>query len=399
MVAATGAIVAGSPAAGQDAATEVCVDVGVRFRWFGGPVTSVTIPIEAVDGLVESITVEVEDENHPSSGPQTSERVTIALGAQTVGTTPDLDDDVTEASLTLAVGATLAFDTVTITHAPDVGPDSITVRQLCVAIASPPSSTTVAPATTSSTTSVPASTSSTSTTTSTPAEPSSTTTTTTTTTVPPQVPGSGSFVADCATVGAPAEAALVWAARGTLPSAVSVGTPIALTEQVWSVTIPGALFDNALALDLIADGDEVGVVIGGTIAADNTEEGERSATGLVGAAPVVIGDDGSARPATGTVAAPDMVFTPTASPVTVRLAAATLDLDLGLAEPVQLACVFDDTPPHVTSPPPDVSPPEPPELAITGPGTYLWAGIVVFVLLDVGYLAWSATRPRRRAVA
>ena len=92
-----------------------------------------------------------------------------------------------------------------------------------------------------------------------------------------------------------------------------------------------------------------------------------------------------------------MVFTPTTDRVDVRITTATADLDFGLSEPVRLTCSFDaDQPPFVSSPPTEVAGPPPGELAFTGPSTYLWTAIIVFVLLDVGYLAWSTGRPGRR---
>ena len=94
------------------------------------------------------------------------------------------------------------------------------------------------------------------------------------------------------------------------------------------------------------------------------------------------------------VAADDMTFTPTADRVAFRLAAATLVMRLGDTD-VDVSCAFDvEQPPIVVTPPGEIAGPPPGELAVTGP-SLLVAGIVVFVLLDVGYLAWSATRPRR----
>ena len=47
------------------------------------------------------------------------------------------------------------------------------------------------------------------------------------------------------------------------------------------------------------------------------------------------------------------------------------------------------------TPPIEVAGP-PPELAITGPNSYLWAAVITFLMLDVGYLLWSIGRPEKR---
>ena len=121
----------GSPAAvaqeAEPTPAETCVTPNVRFIHHGGAPRSVTVPITPVAGTVASITVVVDDPPHPQGATQTSERVTISLGSHVVGTTPDLPDDETGATHVLPVGVALEFDTVTITHAPDEGPDSITV--------------------------------------------------------------------------------------------------------------------------------------------------------------------------------------------------------------------------------------------------------------------------------
>ena len=266
------------------------------------------------------------------------------------------------------------------------------------------SSTTSTSTTTSPTTSVPtdSSTTSTSTTTSSsttvPGDGSTTTSSTTvpapTVAPPTTIPGQGSFVAEC-TSGATSAAGFVWTAAGSVPDTVVPGEPITISAQVWQVAIPLSVLENARQAGLIAIGDTFEVVIGATIAADDTVEGEQSQAGIVGSVTVVDAGDGTASSAQVVVAADDMTFTPIGDRVAFRLAAGSILLRIG--PDVEVECAFDvEQPPIVVTPPGEIA--GPPELAVTGPSPLLVAGIVVFVLLDVGYLAWSATRPRRAAV-
>lgn len=381
---------AAGAAGGQTASSEVCATIGERFVYFGGTPASVTVPIGPIIGSVESVTVVVNDTSHPDGASQPSERVTISLGADVIGTTPDLADAETGATHVLPVGADVDVDSLTVTHAPEAGPDSINVVSVCVSLAPPqPTTTTSAPSTTTSTT-----------TTSTlpptpvvPAPPSSTTTT------EPPVPGAGSFAASCSAAGAPDLAALVWTAQGVLPSTITSGELATLAQQQWSVSIPASIFDQAIDLGLVVPGDVVPVSIGASIHADGTDEGTQTVSGLASSVVVAVNEDGTAQPAVAVVSAPDMVFTPNADRIEVRLAAGTAELDLGLGEPVRFTCAFgDEEPPFVSSPPTEVAGP-PEELAFTGVSTYLWAALIVFVLVDVGYLLWSAGRPERRRVS
>ncbi len=385
-----------APVGAQDTTTaptsvgETCVEVGARFVYRGGTPASVTVPVEPVAGVVEAVTVVVDDPPHPLGASQSSERVAVSLGAAVVGTTPDLPDDETGASYVLPVGGTLEFDTVTVTHAPDLGPDSITAVSVCVAWTPTSASSTTTTSTTTTTT-----TSTTTTTTTTPPIVAPPPSSSTTSTVPP-APGQGSFAAACAAVGSDDLASLIWTAEGTLPSTVVSGDPVTLGQQRWSVSVPASVLEAARSLGLVDAGDVVPVSIGATISARDTAEQERSAPGLSTSVVVAVGADGTALPAVATVAAPDMDFTATGDRIDVRIATATATLDLG-GESVELSCTFaPDQPPFVSSPPTEVAGPPPGELAFTGPSTYLWAAIIVFVLLDVGYLVWSVGRPERR---
>lgn len=428
--------------------TTKCVGIWTQFSFDGDTPDSRTVPVPLVDGHVVSVVVDLSDFGHPEPMSQPGERVSVALGDTVVATTPDLGDDETRRQYTLPVGRTLTFDSVTVTHAPIEVPDDIFVKTVCIEFTDDPgpssststvpgdgsttttstpstssssttsvptdgsttsTTTTTSPTTTSPTTSVPTDGPTTSTsTTSTPATTSSTTvpgegsTTTSSTTVPvptvappTTIPGQGSYVAEC-TSGATTAAGFVWTAAGSVSDTVVPGEPITLSSQVWQVAIPASVLENARQAGLIAIGDTFEVVIGATIAATDTVEGEQSQSGIVGSVTVGDAGDGSAASAQVAVAADDMTFTPTGDRVAFRLAAGSILLRIG--PDVEVVCGFDvQQPPIVVTPPGEIA--GPPELAVTGPSPLLVAGIVVFVLLDVGYLAWSATRPRRAAVA
>lgn len=385
-----------------------------HFVYRGGVPTSLTFPLGPLDGMVDVVTVSVRDDAHPDGDPQLSERVTVTLGDVVVGTTDDLPDDQTGAVFTFSFGLTSDADTVTISHVPGDGPDSIGVVEVCVTTVALPSTTTLPASTTTNpspttTTFAPPATSAPPVTTSAPppTNPPPTTTASPTTSAPPSssvpppntVPSGGSFSATCAAVGSDDLASLVWTASGNLPTETVAGTPITLSDQEWSVSIPGSVLESATELGLIEIGDSIPVVIGGTISASGTDEPTRSAHDLATSVVVTANTGGAVQPALARTPAPDMVFTPNSDAVAFRMSTASAALDLGLAEPVQLTCTFDEAqPPFVASPPAQVSPP-PGELAFTGPSTYLWAAIIVFVLLDVGYLLWSASRPERRPLS
>ncbi|MEM9202145.1 MAG: hypothetical protein AAGC53_10815 [Actinomycetota bacterium] len=381
-----------------------------HFAFDGSDPDSVTVPFGPILGEVDAVTVTVFDRSHPGAETQPGERVTISLGTTAVGTTPDLPDGDQAATYVLAVGRYLETDSLSVAHSPSEVADSITVVSVCVtfAVAPPSTTTTIAPTTTTTvpvtTTTVP---DGTTTSAPPPTNPPPTTTASPTTSAPPSssvpptntVPSGGSFSATCAAVGSDDLASLVWTASGNLPTETVAGTPITLSDQEWSVSIPGSVLENATDLGLIEIGDSIPVVIGGTISASGTDEPTRSAHDLATSVVVTANTGGAVQPALARTPAPDMVFTPNSDAVAFRMSTASAALDLGLAEPVQLTCTFDEAqPPFVASPPAQVSPP-PGELAFTGPSTYLWAAIIVLVLLDVGYLLWSASRPERRPLS
>ncbi|MEO0494222.1 MAG: hypothetical protein AAF081_12485 [Actinomycetota bacterium] len=440
MLAAFAVIAPVATAAGGGGGTggdPLCIGIWTEFHFDGITPATVVRPISATEGYVVSIVVDLADFAHPDEEPQSGERVSVALGDTIVGTTPDLGDQEVRRAFTLPVGRSLSFDTATVRHVPNGEPDDLFVKTVCIVLGDAPTSTTTtgAPTTTdptSTTTTDPATTTTTdpvtSTTTtepgsSTTTEPGSSTSTTiagptsstsvpdssttapdpslapttstvVTSTVPTTIPGMGSFAADC-TSGVTDAGTFVWTARASVPSVVVIGEPLVVSDQVWQVAIPAAVLENARQAGLVSLGDEIGVSIGATIAADGTVEASRGQSGLAASFTVTDAGDGTAAGADVAVAADDMTFTPTATRVEFRFADASLRIDLP-GGALELACSFDpDQPPIVQTPPNEVAGPPPGELAVTGPNPLLLTAIVIFVLFDVGYLAWSATRPRR----
>jgi hypothetical protein len=224
------AIAVVAPAAAQTTPgqpTQSCATIGERFVNRGGPIGSATASIGPIDGFVESATVVVADPSHPAGATQVSERVSVSLGGIAIGTTPDLPDDEVDATYTLTVGAAINADSVTVTHAPSAGLDSIDIVSVCVVWSPPPPTTTTTTTSTTTTTTTLPVVASTTLPPSSSTEPPATSTTTSTTIAPPPTtppaPGLGSFAASCVAVGSDSQAGLIWTASGTLPGTIVGG--------------------------------------------------------------------------------------------------------------------------------------------------------------------------------
>ncbi len=246
------------------------------------------------------------------------------------------------------------------------------------------------------------------------------------------VTGTATYASTCSgrlgTVDLP-PAHLTFKITGTAPDQVDAGAQVTLSAQSWEVTVPGATLQLGAALGL---GD--GSVITGTatpaVFGSNTAEGtatqqpDPSLPASIGPIHVV---DGVFQDATTTLSPGDMTWTAVGNDVAgqgdVAYSMATTTVTLSSLvvagnSPV-LTCTPDDpsTPIVITRvigstgiPPAGRTNPPPATtvqaattaattegtLPATGPRNLVFELIIAMVLLDLGYLLWSASRPPRR---
>lgn len=272
-----------------------------------------------------------------------------------------------------------------------------------------PASTTVAPTTTAPTT-----------TTSTVASTTSTVLGSTTTT------GSASYATSCTNSVTPDTSEIPITVKGTVPKTVEAGEKFTLTKHEWRVTVPASVLDTGINLGLLHAGDVIDAQVDASVFASNTAEGLGAKEGMaVKFGPIQVSSNGKALPAEGTVEPGDMTFTAVKDPVELKLSGAKVSVDLGLPSPVSFDCsAAADATPFVTI---DVegksnlsvattTTTDPTAMttvvvqgtttttsAVAGgstlprtgpPGTFL-SVVAGLVLLDLGYLLWSATRRAR----
>jgi hypothetical protein len=264
--------------------------------------------------------------------------------------------------------------------------------------------TTTGPSTTTTTTGA------TTTTTTTGATTAATTTTTVAASAAPsEVSGTASYPTSCRNSVTPDLSELLFEASGRTTSPIAAGGTATLTGQSWKVTVPGSVLQTGVGLGLVKPGDTPTGVAAVTVSASNTRQGTRTVADIpLSIGPVVV-TGGQAQAATTTFAVPDMSFTATGGDVRFAMAATSVEVTLG---PIEVTFTCEPKAPVATivtaavrgaGAPASVagvstSRPAGGTLARTGPSA-LAKLVLAAALIDVGYLCWSAARPRRRPTA
>ncbi len=223
---------------------------------------------------------------------------------------------------------------------------------------------------------------------------------TTSTTEAPTSVGSGTsnFTATCTNNIRPSDTSTMkWTGRGTSLASFNAGDTVPLRNQRWNVTINGSTFDTGINLNLVAPGDRIDATAAVTINASNTVEGSKTSSGMPLSVVVEVNDDGTAKDATTSFFIPDTNWTASGGPIVWTPAGMTLTVVIpAIPTPLEFVCTPDPGTPAIL----DTASPQVlgESLAFTGTrgGGPLLPIAVSLILLDLGYMAWSATRPNRR---
>jgi len=249
----------------------------------------------------------------------------------------------------------------------------------------------------------------------TPASTTSTTSTTTTTTVAATTTaatdtsttttqastsvgsGTSNFTMTCTNNVTPEVSTMNWTARGTSLSSFNAGDSVPLRNQRWNLTIGGSIFDAGINFKLIKPGDSVQSNVDVKVNATNTAEGSKTSTGMPFTVVVEVDDAGKAKDATASFFIPDTTWTATGGAIVWTPDSAEIRVTIAsLPNPVVFKCDADAG----TNPILDTSAPQVlgESLAFTGTrgGGPLLPIAISLILLDLGYMAWSTTRPDRR---
>ncbi|RMH80236.1 MAG: hypothetical protein D6683_05365 [Actinomyces sp.] len=319
-----------------------------------------------VTGIPLSVVVEVNPDG-------------TAKDAATTFTVPDVTVTAAADPVVIGLGTlTLAVDVglplpVTFTCEPVAGAPTIVSTTV---LGASPTPTTTAPATS---TTAPASTTS--------APASTTSGAASTTTFPPGTVG-GRVVTECSNNVTSDTSNFTVIATGVQRES---GGTVRYENQKWTITIPGSVFDTGINLGLIESGQSLSALLDVEVEASNTSEGSLKAKDLPIAVTANTGSDGSARDATARFTVPAMTFHPTGSPVQLSLGTVKARVDLDA-----FVVTFTCNPAPGTDATFTATKVEGVALAFTGPSGMLWRFVLAIVLLDLGYIAWSATRPVRR---
>jgi len=224
--------------------------------------------------------------------------------------------------------------------------------------------------------------------------PASTTTTEATTAVGS---GTSNFTMSCTNNVNSEVSTMNWTARGTSLSSFNPGDTVPLRNQRWNLTIGGSIFDTGMNLNLINPGDSVQSHVDVTVNATNTSEGSRTSKDIPFTVAVEVDDSGAAKDATASFFVPDSTWTASGGPIVWTPASSEIRVTIpNIALPVIFECDADAG----TAPILDTSAPQVlgESLAFTGGrgGGPLLPIAMSLILLDLGYMAWSATRPDRR---
>jgi hypothetical protein len=274
--------------------------------------------------------------------------------------------------------------------------------------------TTTAPGSTT-TTSPPGST----TTTTKPSTTTTTMTTGTTATTAPSVSatsaaalvsGTASYTTTCKNSVTPDVSELLFEVSGATLSPITAGSSAKLQNQTWKVTVPASVLQTGINLGVLKAGDVPGGTASVAVFASNTKEGTvKSAPIPLSVPAITLGADGQALPAVTTFKVPDMSWTSVGGDVAFRMASTAVEVAIGplkvtfTCEPkapvgsIVTAAVRGATGDTAASATRvlGTSLTRSSTLARTGSSPLVPLSIAIG-LIDLGYLAYSATWPARR---
>lgn len=227
------------------------------------------------------------------------------------------------------------------------------------------------------------------------------------------VSGSHSYTANCTNNLQPGTSQLAFTLKGTAPGQVTAGNPVTLTNQSWSVAVPGSLLTTGVNLGLLQDGQTVQGSVSAAEFASNTKEGVVTSAPIPSAFGPIHVDSvtGQAADASATFGVPNMTWTAVGGPVAVSMAKTIVNVSIGAVKVVFTCDPGINLPAFVTTavtgssgiPPASAvvattsTTAKSGNLPFTGAPRYIARLVVLsLILLDLGYLAWSATVPPRR---
>jgi len=231
--------------------------------------------------------------------------------------------------------------------------------------------------------------------------------------LPATLTATGVYAGACTNSVTPDPSTLTFHITGTAPSEVAAGSPVHLTNQSWTLDVPGSVLTAGVNLGLLNPGDVVsGSITAGVFASNTTEGTQTSAAIPVSIGPITVdGGTGLANDVSTTFAVPDMTWTAVGGSVGYSFAASSATVTIGplnvifTCQPdagageflITLVTGATGTPPAgrgtTTTTLSDQVLGD--TLARTGYSpTYML--VLGLTMLDLGYLVWSASRPPRR---
>lgn len=232
--------------------------------------------------------------------------------------------------------------------------------------------------------------------------------------MPTKVSGTGSYTTTCKNSVTPDVSELVFAVSGSTISPVEAGSPVALTDQSWEVTVPASVLQTGINLGLLHAGDSPAGAAVVSVFASNSKEGTITAAPVALSIGPLVVQDGAAQPAKTAFAVPDMTWTAVGGDVALAMADASVEVEVGPLK-VKFTCAPKD--PRVTIVTAAVRGKTNIPAAKPGSGTGtevlgetvttardlprtganpLAAIMLAVGLIDLGYLFASAAQPARR---
>jgi hypothetical protein len=247
--------------------------------------------------------------------------------------------------------------------------------------------------------------------------------------------GNHTYAANCTNNLQPGTSQLNFTVTGTAPARVNPGAPVTVTNQSWSVTVPGALLTTGVNLGLLNDGQTVqGTVTPAESATDTAQATQAAAPISTAIGPIhVDATTGNVADVTTSFTVPNMTWTATGGTVAVAMATTKFNVSLGsvsvaftcdpgstdpfvstavsgssttvanpVTAPTVLGATYSPTAGASTTSSSSSRPLGPAStvaaaLPLTGaPRLMVWLFVLSLILVDLGYLTWSAARPARR---
>ena len=229
------------------------------------------------------------------------------------------------------------------------------------------------------------------------------------------------YTASCTNTVTPDLAELTFSVAGTAPATVNAGDKVTLSNQTWTVTVPGTVLDTGIGLSLLKFGDVVNGTVTPSLFATNTAEGVVAPGPVsVGIGPIENDGTGKAKPASATFSVADATWTSVGGTVGYSMNTADVLVEIGPLE-VGFSCtstsgevvveteVLGSTGIPPAGRPTPVDPPVVVEVTVTETvsttsedelprtGAAILAPILLALgLIDMGYLTITAAAPARR---